>query len=78
MISAAIVRRLEGVDPEKRRVWASRVLVLSLIGWWGSHLGLILLPSWFFAHVLLAISWLAISITAVDVLSTTDVRANEE
>lgn len=77
MISRTIVRMLDHIEPEQRRVWASRILILSLIGWWGSHLGLVFLPHWFFEHVLLGISWLAISITAVDVLSTTDVRANE-
>lgn len=78
MISRLIVRALDDVDPERRRLWASRVLILSLVGWWGSHLGLVLLPPWFFQHVLLGISWLAISITALDVLSTVDVRANED
>lgn len=33
--------------------------------------------SWVF-HVLLAISWLAITVTMVDVIATTDVRKEQE
>lgn len=78
MLSRALVRALDHVPPEKRRTWASRVLLLSLAGWALSHVGLLFLPPWFFEHMVMAISWVAITLTAVDVLSTTDVRANEE
>jgi hypothetical protein len=78
MLSRAVVRALDNVEPEKRRRWAARIFTGSLAGWAASHIGLLLLPPWFFEHVLLGISWAAISLTAVDVLSTTDVRANED
>jgi hypothetical protein len=74
----ALVRALDHVPPNRRRTWASRLFVGSLIGWALCHIGLLLLPPWFFEHVLLAISWAAISLTAIDVLSTTDVRASED
>jgi hypothetical protein len=73
----AVVRALDHVPPERRRAWASRLFLGSLVGWGLCHIGLVLLPPWFFEHVLLAISWAAISLTALDVLSTADVRANE-
>ncbi len=77
MIADALVRALDHVEPERRRRWASRIFVWSLIGWGLTHVGLIVLPPWFFEHVMVAVSWVAIAITAIDVLSTTDVRASE-
>ncbi len=73
-MTGALLRWLDQVDTQQRRKWAARLLLWSLAGWAISHLLLILLPIWFFQHVLLAISWLAISITAIDVIVTSDVR----
>lgn len=63
----------------KHRVRAATILLwLCVIGWIATHtVMLITTPagasSWVF-HVLLAISWIAIIITCIDVIVTTDVR----
>lgn len=78
MLTRLLLRALDHVEPERRRSWAVRLAVWTIIGWAASHVGLLFAPPWFFEHVLLAISWGAILITALDVVSTTDVRANED
>lgn len=62
-----------------RLAWA--LLVLTLVGWPTTHvLMLVTKPpgasSWVF-HLLLALSWLAITFTATDILATTDVRKEQ-
>lgn len=62
------------MSPHSRRRAALVLVVLSLIGWPCSAL-------WWAADeppFILGLSWLAITLTAVDVLATTDVRANDE
>lgn len=62
------------VDPEDRRRVALFLLVASMIGWPLSALT--------FARneppFILGLSWFAITVTCLDVLCTSDVRANEE
>lgn len=79
MLAGALVKALDHVAPERRRTWAARLFVATIVGWWASAVLLVVLgQSTFFNQMLMAISWLAISITAIDVLSTTDVRAQGE
>lgn len=69
------IRLLKCVDPEDRLHWAARVF------WWSVVLGIlsvVFLCSGWFERVLMAISWLAVNITCIDIILTTDVRAKEE
>jgi len=76
VISRRIVKALDHVDPETRRLYAARILVGTIVGWLISAAILVALgQSTFFTQLLNAISWLAITLTAADVLCTTDVRA---
>ena len=77
-MTRALLRWLDQVDTDRRRHWAARLLIWTLIGWALSHIGMALLPEWFWKHVLLAISWAAIAITAIDVIVTSDVRDQQE
>lgn len=72
-----IVKFLSQVDPEVRRLWAARILAVSIIGWLACHVLLVLLhQSTFFNHVLMAISWHSITLTCIDILSTSDVKVD--
>lgn len=57
------------------------LLIGSLVGWPATHILIIVTKppesSWVF-HLLLAISWLAIALTAWDIVNTTDVREKQE
>jgi hypothetical protein len=72
-----MVAFLQGISPEGKIRLAAWLLRFVLIGWPATHtLMLVTDPpeqSWVF-HVLLAISWLALGFTAVDVIFTTEVR----
>lgn len=73
-----LVRALDHIEPERRRLWAAWTVIATLVGWLASAILLRALGQGsFFNELLNAISWLAITLTGVDVLSTTDVRANE-
>ena len=78
MIARLLLRR---VKPAARRKLASVILDLSVVGWAATHALMIATDppenSWVF-HVLLAISWFAITATALDVLLTSDVRTEQE
>lgn len=68
-------------DPERRVKGAWRLLAFALVGWPATHI-LMLVTSppentWVF-HVLLAISWMALVFTALNILATTDVRREVE
>lgn len=69
------------MTPATRAKLAKCLLVLSLIGWPATHILMIVTDppenSWVF-HVLLAISWLAITLTALDIVFTSDVRKEQE
>lgn len=62
------------MNPKRRLRFAWALIALSLIGW----------PVTAFTvarqepQIVLALSWLAILLTAVDILSTTDVRATQD
>jgi hypothetical protein len=68
-----ILDRLD-VSPQARRAGAAVVLLLSVLGWPVSAVT--------FARdeppTVLALSWLAITLTALDVLFTADVRVQQE
>lgn len=68
-----ILDRLD-VAPQARRAGAFVVLVLSILGW--------PISAFTFASneppTVLGLSWLAISLTALDVLFTADVRVQQE
>jgi hypothetical protein len=77
MISRWVVKRLHVIEPERRRLHAARVLVVSILGWVVSHiLFLVLGITGLFEHTLNLISWWAITLTAWDVLATTDVKVD--
>jgi hypothetical protein len=69
------------LSPQRRHQLAWVLLVISLVGWPGTHILMVVTQppenSWVF-HVLLAISWLAITMTALDLLATTDVRKQHD
>lgn len=65
-------------DPERRVRGAWGLLAFCCVGWPSTHALMYLTHppenTWVF-HVLLAISWLALVLTALNILATTDVRA---
>jgi hypothetical protein len=72
-----VIRLLERVSPETRRLVAANLLLISLIGWLVSHYLLVKFDqSNFFNHMVMAISWWAITLTCGDILSTNDVKAD--
>jgi hypothetical protein len=65
-------------EPKNRIKMALVIFFGSLIGWPATHIVMLIeqpagTNTWVF-HLLLALSWLAITFTAVDILATTDVR----
>lgn len=60
--------------PRVRRAAAVVLLVLTIVGWPVSAL------TWARGEppFILGLSWLALSLTALDILATTDVRASDE
>jgi hypothetical protein len=66
---------LQKISPIKRLEWAAGIF------WWTVLLGLLstifLCHDWF-QRILMIISWGAITITAVDIICTSDVRSKEE
>lgn len=62
------------MDPKWRRRAAALLIVVSLIGWPASALTFAKGEPQF----ILALSWLAITLTAIDVWSTQDVRREQE
>lgn len=66
---------IEWLREPRLRIWAAFVLlVVSLVGWPISALTVARHEPQF----VLGLSWLAITITALDVLATTDVRRQQE
>lgn len=70
------------LTPENRVRSATWLLVFSLLGWPATHVLMVLtqpagFTSWT-AHVLLAISWLAIIYSALDIIATADVRREQD
>ena len=68
------------ISPAARVRFAKCLLAFVLCGWAATHVLMVLLKppeaSWVF-HVLLAISWMALALTALDILLTTDVRREQ-
>ena len=79
MLAARLVKTLAQTKPEKRRIYASRILLASLAGWIVTHiLFLIMGITGAFEHVLNLISWWAITLTAWDILATSDVKVDTD
>lgn len=79
MWAAELVKRLAATDPEKRRLFASRILLFSLVAWIATHiLFLIMGITGVFEHVLNLVSWWAITLTAWDILATSDVKVDTD
>lgn len=75
MLSRWTVRWLQKISPDKRLEWAASLF------WWTvvlSILSVIFLCHTWFERTLMLISWWAITITCVDLVSTNDVRVREE
>jgi hypothetical protein len=78
VISRWLLRVLDAVDTETRRLWAVRLLLWSVtlgalnIGFWAAGV----VSDRVMLAITLALSWLAITITAADVVVTSDVRAS--
>lgn len=68
------------MDPRKRRRWAIILLVVSFVlghvNLAGALAGVI--PPWLTDLVTNYLSWLAITLTALDIVQTTDVRVQQE
>lgn len=69
-------------EPDNRVRAAWGLLWFSLVGWLASHVLLVLThpagaSSWVF-HLLLALSWQAITFTALNIIISADVRREQE
>lgn len=69
-------------DPRIRLRLAMALGLCSLIGWPATHIAILIqhpagTDGWVF-HLLLALSWLAITLTAADIVATTDVRKEQD
>lgn len=68
-------------DPHLRARGAVILLCLTLVGWPATHVLIVVTKppeaSWVF-HLLLALSWLALTLTCLDIAATTDVRREQE
>jgi hypothetical protein len=77
MFAARLVKALSKTKPEQRRIYAARILIASIVGWLLSHaLFLFMGITGAFEHILNFISWWAITLTAWDVLATSDVKVD--
>lgn len=77
-VARLLLRSLDKVEPERRRLWAMKLLSTMLVVWPLSHVGLVVLPPQFFEHIMVAMSAGALIIGSIDTVSTNDVRANED
>lgn len=79
MLSQIIIDWLSSISPTKRRLYAARLLICALIGWCVSHVLLVMFnKSDVFTHTLMGISWFAIIATCIDIILTTDVKADND
>lgn len=69
------------ISPAARVRFAKYLLAVVLAGWAATHILMVVAKppeaSWVF-HVLLAISWLALALTCVDIIVSTDVRKQQD
>jgi hypothetical protein len=72
-VSAAVARWLQGIDPHIRVLWAVRILLVTLVAWPLSSLTIFAGASGV-EQAILGLSWLALILTCVDIVCTTDVR----
>lgn len=72
---------VDHASPRTRLVIAAVMFDISLFAWPSTHVLMVVTDpaenSWVF-HVLIAISWLAITWTSYDILQTSDIRENQE
>lgn len=79
MWAAFLIRKLSATDPEKRRLFAARILLFSIVGWLGTHVLFFFMGiTGAFEHVLNLVSWWAITLTAWDILATSDVKVDTD
>lgn len=74
-MSKYLIRLLRKFSPEVRLLWASRIFIWSIV------LGTVctvFISKTAFERILMAISWGAITITALDVVLTADVRDSQD
>lgn len=69
------------ISPHTRVRFAKILLAVVLLGWASTHILMVAAKppeaSWVF-HVLLGISWLALVLTCLDIIASTDVRRRQE
>lgn len=73
-----MIKKLDSFDPARRKVWAAQILVWSFVLMLinvGLYVGGVI-DQTALILVTLILSWLAITLTAVDVVCSTDVRDN--
>lgn len=79
-MTAWLLRRFDGIDPAKRRLWAARLLVASLVLWVANRvlwlMGIV--TDRVLDSITNDLSWLALTLTAVDVVFTSDVRTEQD
>jgi hypothetical protein len=68
---------MQEIDPKVRRKWAARMFISGMVMWPLTHVGLVVLPPWFFEHVMVALSVGAILVSEIDIVETSDVRAEQ-
>lgn len=69
-------------DPQRRITAAFALLLFSIVGWPVTHVLMFIThppgaASWVF-HLLLALSWASITLTAINILATTDIRREQD
>lgn len=64
------------IPPVKRRRWAIRLVLLLLPVEAATHTGMEFLPEWFFRHMVVWVSFLALYMTGFDYVATTDVKVD--
>lgn len=73
-LSERMVDRLDKVEEDSLRNGAARLLLWTVVVWALSHVGLAVLPPWFFEHIMLALSNGAIVLTCAVLVITTDLE----
>jgi hypothetical protein len=70
-VSRWTIRLLKRIDPEERLLWAARLFWFSIVG---GIVSTVFFAEGGFQRIVMAISWVAITVTCTDVTLTADVR----
>lgn len=75
-----LIEALERTDPAERKLWAARCLIASVVAAVANVVLYLVgvIDSKALILVTLVLSWLALTITAADLLMTTDVRGEQD